>query len=64
MEGYRKVKKAWGMESYLKVPDQMGRCLLARLRGGTHWLRIETGRWKKEERKDRICRVCGEEVED
>ena len=64
LEGYRNVKKAWGMEPYLKVPDQMGRCLLDRLRGGTHWLMIETGRWKKEARKDRICRFCGEEVED
>ena len=35
------------------------------MRGGSSWLRIETGRWRKEKRKDRICQVCiGEIVED
>ena len=37
---------------------------MARLRGGTNWLRIEQGRWVGELREERICRVCEEEVED
>ena len=45
LEGYRKVKKASGMEPYLKVPDQMGRCLLVRLTGVIHWSEIERGKF-------------------
>ena len=30
----------------------------ARLRSGTHQLRIETGRWVKEREEDRLCNVC------
>ena len=64
LEGYRKVKSEKGKEKYLDVKDKMGRCLLARLRAGTNWLRIEQGRWVGEAREERICRVCNEEVED
>ena len=64
LEGYRKVKSEKGKENYLDVKDKMGRCLLARLRAGTNWLRIEQGRWVGEAREERICRVCNEEVED
>ena len=45
LEGYRGVKTEKGKERYLEVKDKMGRCLLARLRSGTNWLRIEQGRW-------------------
>merc|ERR1712081_87812 len=64
LEGYRKVKSEKGKEKYLDVKDKMGRCLLARLRAGTNWLRIEQRRWVGEAREERICRVCNEEVED
>ena len=58
LEGYRGVKTEKGKEKYLQVKDKMGRCLMARLRGGTNWLRIEQGRWVGESREERICRVC------
>ena len=29
------------------------------MRTGSHWLRIETGRWQKLERAQRICPNCG-----
>ena len=32
--------------------------LYARLRSGSHQLRIERGRWAKEEEVDRLCKVC------
>ena len=64
LEGYRSVKKEKGKEKYLEVKDKMGRCLMARLRAGTNWLRIEQGRWVGEAREERICRVCEGEVED
>ena len=68
MLDFKKVSRVKGVPGYaenrVQVKDKMGRCLLARLRGGTNWLRIEQGRWVGELRKERICRVCGEEVED
>ena len=39
--------------------------MLAKLRGGTAELRIETGRWRGLERQERICKCCESgEVED
>ena len=39
--------------------------MLAKLRGGTVELRIETGRWRGLERQERICKCCESgEVED
>ena len=32
---------------------------MAQLRTGSHWLRIETGRWQKLERSQRVCPHCG-----
>ena len=38
---------------------------MAKLRGGTAELRIETGRWRGLERQERICKCCESgEVED
>ena len=33
---------------------------LARFRTGSHWLRIQTGRYFKEPRENRVCRRCNE----
>ena len=41
------------------VADRPRRMRLAQLRTGSHWLRIETGRWQKLERAQRICPNCG-----
>ena len=35
------------------------RQVMAKLRGGTAELRVETGRWIGQEREDRICAQCG-----
>ena len=34
------------------------RKLIAALRSGTNWLRVETGRWSKEMVENRKCMVC------
>ena len=48
--------------SYLTtVPSRAGRRCLAQLRTGSHWLRIETGRWeagRRLARADRLCLRC------
>ena len=49
----------------VEVDDKRQRRMLAKLRGGTAELRIETGRWRGLERQERICKCCESgEVED
>ena len=40
------------------VADRPRRVRLAQLRTGSHWLKLETGRWQKLERAQRICPHC------
>jgi hypothetical protein len=56
---YRQFKTVLRREDYLfwEIPREH-RILYARLRSGTHWLRIETGRWHKEKEHERICMAC------
>ncbi len=63
---YIKFKKKLEVEKYLVSSTQKPTInLLTRIRTGTNKLRIETGRWTKEEEKDRRCRICfNGEVED
>ena len=62
---YRKLKSKLKVEKYIIETDREKRRQLTMLRGGTNKLRIETGRWVKEEVKERVCNVCvQEEVED
>jgi hypothetical protein len=61
---YRRVKKEKGWTGYLEDEDIVGRSLMGMLRAGTSWLRIEKGREKGLRRVERVCRVCGKEVED
>ena len=42
----------------------MARISLARLRGGTSFLRIETGRYEKEKPEERLCLWCSNAIED
>ena len=51
----RKVKKERKFEEYLQSDDRKGRRLLAKLRSGTNFLRIETGRRKGLNREERVC---------
>ena len=41
------------------VADRPRRVRLAQLRTGSHWLRVETGRWQQLERSQRVCPHCG-----
>ena len=56
---YRQIKPDLRKEDYLSwdMPREH-RILYARLRSGTHWLRMETGRWSKEPEHERLCMVC------
>jgi hypothetical protein len=56
---YRQIKSELKREDYLSwdIPSEH-RILYARLRSGTHWLRMETGRWRKEPEHERICMAC------
>ena len=45
-------------KEYLDVLKPGERKLFTRLRSGAHKLYIETGRWKKIPRDERICRFC------
>ena len=61
---YREFKQDMQFERYLKVSEnRRGMLLLAKLRSGSHFLRIETGRYevknkKRLERNERVCLCC------
>ena len=72
---YRQLKTVLKREEYLSSPDVIGRTTLFSLRSGTNKLRIDTGRnervldvvtgkRRRLERKERICRQCGTGTED
>jgi hypothetical protein len=47
------------------VASRTGRVRLAQFRTGSHWLRVETGRWARLPREQRSCQRCGSgEVDD
>ena len=62
---YRKLKTELILEEYVIDLEREKRRQLTMLRGGTNKLRIETGRWKKENEHERVCNVClCDQVED
>src|SRR5262249_40377394 len=62
---YCKLKTTLRREPYLEVYNRKGLPELAKLRGGTNRLRIEKGRYRKEEVSERLCVFCDrQEVED
>lgn len=62
---YRDMKKDLEMERYLKEGTAQQRRVMVMIRGGTNDLRIETGRYEKLEKEERICIFCDSgEVED
>ena len=63
---YRKLKLVLKKEEYLMtIADREERRRMTALRGGTHSLRIETGRWRGELLQDKTCTLCAKgEIED
>ena len=61
---YQQLKTNLVMEDYLICKDHKARAVITRLRGGTHELRIETGRYpittrdRKLEVEERRCLLC------
>ena len=56
---YKCIKTELQFEEYLRWPlSWEERALYAKLRSGTHQLRIETGRWRKELEAERVCCIC------
>lgn len=71
LELYGRIKTELKMERYLEIEDVRGRSWMTALRGGTHPLRVETGRYRATSRRRRLerwerrCLICGNgEVED
>ena len=58
------VRGGVSLESYqpaaylAAVADRPRRARLAQLRTGSHWLRVESGRWQRLERDQRVCSHC------
>ena len=53
---YKTIKSKLELEEYLLVNRyRKGRGFLTALRTGSNKLRIETGRWKKQEERERVC---------
>ena len=62
---YRKMKTELELEKYLKEGTAQQRRVMVMMRGGTNDLRIETGRYEKLEKDERVCIFCDSgEVED
>ena len=56
------LKNVWKMEEYLLTSDIYTRKQLTKLRYGGQQLRISQGRYKRLQRHERCCLVCGEDV--
>ena len=61
---YRLIKTKLTFEDYLRSDDTKGRKLMTRLRSGTNFLRIETGRREGLCSEERKCWFCCNEMED
>ena len=62
---YRYIEGPYQIANYLKVIKNSNfRQALTKLRIGAHRLEIETGRYTKTERHQRICKLCKTEIED
>ena len=65
LANYAKWKLTKGLEGYLTRGDNVeGTRLITRLRGGSNMLKLDQGRKEGLRREDRVCEVCGLEVED
>ena len=62
---YQLVKEKLELENYLmNHENRVGTTFLTSLRTGTNILRIEIGRWKREQKEERVCTICSGEIED
>jgi hypothetical protein len=66
---YRRVKEELKLEEYLASENSEGRRQMTMFRGGSSYLRIETGRWEGHRGKplpveERVCKLCHDGVED
>src|SRR5690606_37517769 len=55
---YRAIKSKLRMEPYLNYKNRLARYLTTRLRSGTNFLRVETGRYEQESVEERLCGLC------
>ena len=61
---YVTIKDKLQAEPYLHFKNRLACISLARLRGGTSFLRIKTGRYEKEKPEERLCLWCSNAIED
>ena len=62
---YALFKETFITEKYVQVPiTRRQRSLIAQLRLGILQLKIETGRYRRLAIQDRICDLCGQNIED
>ena len=54
----KSMKDNFHMEAYLKINNFENRRAISKLRTSNHNLAIETGRWTKTERENRLCTNC------
>ena len=52
------IKETHVTEKYLSINNFENRMAVAKLRTSSHKLKIETGRWNKTPREERICKQC------
>ena len=55
---YCKIKKDLKFEPYLQLHHRGGIPEVAKIRDGSNRLRIEQGRYEKEQIHERVCRLC------
>ena len=55
---YLQVNPELEPSPFLNRIDKVGKCM-TKFRLGSHNLRIETGRWNRTPREDRLCAACG-----
>ena len=61
---YRTFKNTFVFEPYLLIGNREQKQLFSKLRISDHSLEIEKGRYLGQEVKDRICKICKNEIED
>lgn len=61
---YRIIKCEWGAEEYLSALDTHHRIILCKFRTSNHRLPVETGRYVRRNREDRICEKCHQGIGD
>ena len=52
------MKDTYTIEKYLKINNMKNRQALTKLRTSNHTLAIETGRWARVDRENRLCNYC------